>query len=68
VTSPHGDKLLFESEWVSGMNSKLPDMVSMYWLTAMRSDTIKNYRAYRSNLAMIKYSHLQYYGLAVIAC
>src|SRR6266478_369709 len=50
------------------MNSKLPDMVSMYWLTAMRSDTIKNYRAYRSNLAMSKYSHLQYYGLAVIAC
>src|SRR5260370_18635595 len=43
-------------------------MVSMYWLTAMRSDTIKNYRAYRSKLAMNRYSHLQHYGLAVIAC
>src|SRR5260370_1591447 len=47
---------------------KLSDMVSAYWLTAMRSDTIKNYRAYRSNLAMNKHSHLQHYGLAVMAC
>src|SRR5260370_2830312 len=43
-------------------------MVSADWLTTMRSDTIKNYRAYRSNLAMNKHSHLQHYGLAVIAC
>src|SRR5229473_3957517 len=43
-------------------------MVSAYWLTAMRSDTMKNYRAYRSNLAMSKHPRLQHYGLAVIAC
>jgi signal transduction histidine kinase len=48
--------------------SKLLDMVSPYWLAAVQSDTIKKYRAYRSISAMSKYSHLQHYGLAVIAC
>src|SRR3984893_17739110 len=43
-------------------------MVYLYWLTAMRSDTIGKYRAYRSNLAMNKHSHLQRYGLALVAC
>jgi signal transduction histidine kinase len=44
------------------------DMLSMRWSTSARSDTMKNYRAYRSKLAMSKHSRLKYYGLAVIAC
>src|ERR1700692_4339784 len=34
----------------------------------MRSNTMKNYRAYRSSLVMSKHPRLQHYGLAVIAC
>jgi signal transduction histidine kinase len=43
-------------------------MFSVLWPMASRSDTMKNYRAYRSKLAMSKHSRLKYYGLAVIAC
>jgi len=44
------------------------DTLSVLWPMASRSDTMKNYRAYRSKLAMSKHSRLKYYGLAVIAC
>jgi signal transduction histidine kinase len=44
------------------------DMLSVLWPMASRSDTMKNYRPYRSNLAMNKHRRLQHYGLAVIAC
>ena len=44
------------------------DMLSVLWPMASRSDTMKNYRAYRSKLAMSKHSRLKHYGLAVIAC
>src|SRR3984885_11389663 len=44
------------------------DMLSVLWPMAPRSDTMKNYRAYRSNLAMNKHRRLQHYGLAVITC
>jgi signal transduction histidine kinase len=43
-------------------------MFSVLWPMASRSDTMKNYRAYRSKLAMSKHSRLKHYGLAVIAC
>src|SRR5260370_36900357 len=44
------------------------DILTVLWSTSARSDTMKNYRAYRSNLAMNKYSRLKHYGLVVIAC
>jgi signal transduction histidine kinase len=44
------------------------DMRFVRWSTSARSDTMKNYRAYRSKLVMSKGSRLKYYGLAVIAC
>src|SRR6266481_5462299 len=44
------------------------DMLSVRWSTTARSDTMKNYRAYRSKLTMSKHSRLKQYGLAVIAC
>src|SRR6266851_4536091 len=44
------------------------EMLSVLWSTSARSDTMKNYRAYRSKLAMSKHSRLKHYGLAVIAC
>jgi signal transduction histidine kinase len=43
-------------------------MLSVRWSTSAQSDTMKNYRAYRSNLSMGKNSRLRHYALAVIAC
>ena len=50
--------------WVQMLFEKL----SVLWFTSARSDTMKNYRAYRSKLLMGKHSRLKHYGLAVIAC
>jgi signal transduction histidine kinase len=44
------------------------DMLFVRWSTSARSDTMKNYRAYRSKLVMSKQSRLKHYGLAVIVC
>jgi signal transduction histidine kinase len=44
------------------------ERLSVLWSTSVQSDTIKNYRAYRSKLTMSKHSRLKYYGLAVIVC
>jgi signal transduction histidine kinase len=44
------------------------DMRALRWSTSARSDTMKNYRAYRSRFAMSKHPRLKGYGLAVIAC
>jgi signal transduction histidine kinase len=44
------------------------EKLSVLWSTSARSDTMKNYRAYRSKFAMGKHSRLKDYGLAVIAC
>src|SRR5258707_119343 len=44
------------------------DMLTVLWSTSARSDTMKNYRAYRSKLTMSKHSRLKHYGLTVIAC
>src|SRR5260370_4822951 len=49
-------------------SSLVDTSLSVLWSTSARSDTMKNYRAYRSKLAMSKHSRLKHYGLAVIAC
>jgi signal transduction histidine kinase len=44
------------------------EMLFALWSASARSDTMENYRAYRSNVAMNKHLRLQRYGLPVIAC